>query len=279
MQDDAEDMRMFRESPFDLLLKYQPVFELIARRFACNGYYPFGHCEEIVQHVNERFFSRIEKIREQFDGRVLVRTYFSAICRKIIQEYIRCSGRRDELLADYVAEVSEPITGYSLDYVIVEEFRRLDRVMTLFGSKRNKLWLLMKLLYRIRVEFSDFSEVNPGAAEIIGDDLLNRFNEDADMKDREIFQLVFPFFLRFEVRLTHYDSLRKWYRLKVSDVISLMNGTPARAAYSQDTLQILVEKYCDTVASGGYVPMAGISSECKEYPQSVKLRKLLRKTR
>jgi DNA-directed RNA polymerase specialized sigma24 family protein len=279
MQDDAEDLRMFRESPFDLLLKYQPVFELIARRYACNGYYPFGHSDEIVQHVNERVFSRIEKIREQFDGRVLVRTYLSAICRKIILEYIRCSGRRDELLAEYMAEVSEPYVGYSLDYVIVEEFRRLDRVMLLFGSKRYKLWLLMKLLYRIRVEPSDFNAVNPNAAALISRDLLTRFNEDADLKDREIFQLVFPFFLRFEVRLTHYDSLRKWYRLKVSDVVSLMNGKPARAAYSQDTLQILVEKYCDTVATGGYVPITGISSECVEYPQPGKLRKLLRKAR
>ncbi len=255
MQDDKEDVLLLRENPFELLLQYQPVFELIARRYACNGFYHFTQTDEVVQHVNEKVFTKIDQIREQFDGRVLVRTYLSAVCRKIVLEYIRKKGRREAFLAGYQVELEEPPAVYSLEYVIEEEFRRFDKVMLMFGSKRNKLWLLMKLLYRIGVDISDFERVDAGAAAMVTPEWISRFNEDSELKDREIYQLVFPFFLRFEVRLTHYDSLRKWFYLKVAHVINLMNGSPPRAAYAEDTLQILVEKYCDMVSLGGYIPL------------------------
>jgi DNA-directed RNA polymerase specialized sigma24 family protein len=261
-----------------LLLKYQQVFELIVRRYACCGYYHFGHCEEMLQHVNERVFTKIDRIVEQFDKKVLVRTYLSAICRKIIMEQVRSNRRRDKLLIEYmVAEEEPPPLVCPIDYVIVEEFRRLDRVLLLFGEKKSKLWLLLKLQFRVHVDLKDFQALNENAAETITDDLLRALNDNLYLKDREIYQLVFPFFLRFEQRLSHPDSLRKWYSLKLAEVITLMNGIPARAAYTEDTLQILIEKYCDLVASGDYSPVSPEeqtkSQRCNGYKMLKKVRK------
>lgn len=256
MQKDEADLKLFYTNPFELLLRYQQVFELIARRYACNGYYPFSHCEEIVQHVNEKVFTRIERIVNQFDGRVMVRTYLSAICRNIIMEYVRGLKRRQVLLTEYLMNCDEqPLIPYPVNYVIVEECRRLDRVMIMLGAKRYKLWLMMKLLYRIRVHYDDFAAVNVRAAKSITGEILVRLNENVDMRDRDIYEIVFHFFLKFESHLSHPDTLRKWFNLKTSEIIALMNGTPSRAAYCEDTLQLLVEKYFDLVGSGEYVPM------------------------
>jgi hypothetical protein len=277
MQADKEDIQLLFERPFDLILKYQQVFLLIARKYACSGYYHFSHSEEIVQHVNERIFTKIDRIRDQFDGRVLVRTYLSAICRKIIMEYLRSAGRREVLLNEYhMVEDVQPCC-YPLEFVIIEEFRRLDRIMVLFGPKRDKLWLMMKLLYRIRISFEDFAAVNPRAATMVCEDLLHRLNHDAYLKDRDIYQLVFPFFQCFEARMQRPDSLRKWFNMKISDIIKLMNGTPARASYAEDTIQILVEKYCDMVESGVYAPLGRQSIGKKERIHGYRILKSIRK--
>lgn len=278
MHDEQAELALMYSNPFELLLRYQQVFELIVRRYACCGYYPFHHCDEMLQHVNERIFTKIDRIVEQFDKKVLVRTYLSAICRKIIMEQVRSDRRRDQLLTEFmVAEVEPAPVVCPIDYVIVEEFRRLDRILLLFGDKRSKLWLLLKLQFRVQVDRSDFSAIDPMAADAVTDDMIRALNDNLYLKDREIYQLVYPFFVRFENRLSHPDSLRKWYNMKLDEVIALMNGIPARAAYTSDTLQILVEKYCDMYSSGEYKPLTLEDQTKAERSNGYKLLKMLRK--
>lgn len=250
MQDDDADRMLLRKQPQELLIKYQPIFSTIVRKYAQSGYYPFEECEEMLQHLNGLLLSRIDTIFSYYDGRVLVKTYLSVICHNALKEYIRCRHRRNILLQKHLATEPQVCYPEEINIIIREECKRLDKVMLLMGEQKNKLWLMMKLLYRIRVEWEDLLAVNPKARAIITEDEMNRFNSDAFLKDKDIYRIIFPLVNRSDGRTTHPDTLRKWFDARCREVVALMNGSPARAAYSSDTLQYLMEKYCALVDEG-----------------------------
>lgn len=255
MQEDREDVLLLKKRPFELFLKYQPVFRMIVRKYACSGYFLFEECDEVLQHLNERLFSRADKIAHQFDHRSLVRTYLSAICRNIIAEQIRSSRRRMEMFCGKMAMEAVGQMPYHANFVFKDEFKRLDNVMLMFGDKRHKLWLMMKLVFRIQVTMEDFRAVIPGIEKMVSQQWIDDINGDVYLRDKQIYKLLFPLLKTVEKRLSHPDTLRKWFNLKTADLIALMNGYPVRAAYAEDTLQILVEKYCDMAETGEYMPV------------------------
>lgn len=257
---------LLRNHPFQLLLNYQNVFRIITRKYARSGYFSFEECDEIMQHINEKLFSRIEIIMEQYDGRVLVRTYLSAICRNIIKEYVRKVRRRKRLLIENVVMEQEYYFPGNMEMLFREECRRLDRVMILLGKNKAKMWLLMKLTFRIKIELNDFLSVSDFASEAIGEDIIYRLNTDLSLKDKDLYLLAFPLFQQTESRISNPDTLRKWFRQKLTEVIALMNGMPQRAYYTEETMQILVEKYCSMTETGAYSPL----SDCRYSQAEIK---------
>lgn len=255
MQDDQLDVLLLRNSPYDLLLKYQPLFELIARKYARAGYFPFEDCQEMVQTINERFCLHIGKITRQFSGQVLVKTYLSAICQNVIKEYIRSLRRRDELMRCHMVCEPEYQVPLYARLVIMDEFSRFDKILILMGHKRHKLLLLMKLLYRIKVDRNDLEAYRSDAMDYISEEVLHQFNTDPKLKDKDMYAMIFPLFATGEGKVSHPDTLRKWFNYKSAEVIRLLNGNPPRAAYCIDTLQILVERYYTEVFAGNYVPV------------------------
>jgi DNA-directed RNA polymerase specialized sigma24 family protein len=256
MQEDQKDVLLMKSDPKKLLLKYQTVFELIIRRYSRFGYYPYQDCNEVLQHLNVRLFAKVHTIMSRFDGRVLVRTYLSAICRNFIREYVRNLRKRNILQGKYYAmEPSCYLPYHNADLLIREECERLDKVMFLLGSKREKLWLLMKLIYRIRVSEQELVSLNPQAFTLISQVDLYTLNHNLKLKDKDIYMTIFPIFQNLGYGISHPDTLRKWFKQRTREVIMLMNGAPPRSAYTEDTLQILVEKYCAMSENGLYVPL------------------------
>ena len=252
MQDDQLDVLLLKNSPYDLLLKYQPLFEMISRKYALAGYFPLEDCMEMVQIVNERFCLHIGKITRQFSGQVLVKTYLSAICRNVIKEYIRSLRRRDELLRCHmVCEPEYQVPVYAR-LIMIDEFSRFDKILMLMGLKRYKLLLMMKLLYRIRVDRTDLEAYRKDAMDYISDEIINQFNTNPRLKDKDVYAMIFPLFATGEGKVSHPDTLRKWFNYKSSEIIRLLNGNPPRAAYCFDTLQILVERYFTEISAGHY---------------------------
>lgn len=255
MQDDQAEVLLLATQPYELLIRYQPVFEMITRKFARNGYYPFGDCSEMLQLVNEKICMHIWRISGRFDGRVLVRTYLSAICRNIIREHIRSSRHRVDLLRQNVAGESCFQLPVYAGIIFREEFKRLDKILFLMGPSRNKMLLTMKVVYRIPVSMGDFLAFDPEARDFVSESMIEILNRDAGLKDKDVYRLIMPLFSRGENQISHPDTIRKWFNYKTMDIIRLMNGSPPRASYAYDTLQILVEKYFASVSSGEYVPL------------------------
>ncbi|MFO7723050.1 MAG: hypothetical protein R6V49_07500 [Bacteroidales bacterium] len=276
MQEDQKDVMLMKSDPKKLLLKYQSVFELIIRRYSRFGYYPYQDCNEVLQHINLRLFSRVNTIMSRFDGRVLVRTYLTAICRNSIREYIRNLRKRNMLQGRYYAmEPSCCLPYQNTELLIKEEFERFDKVMFLLGGRREKLWLLMKLVFRIRVSEQELQKINPDAFSRISQVDLYTLNHNMKLKDKDIYVIIFPVFRDLGGSISHPDTLRKWFNQRIREVILLMNGSPPRSAYTIDTLQILVEKYCAMCESGMYVPLVmGIPPPDQDYHR--KIRKMLR---
>lgn len=255
MRENKTDLYWMKNDPEKLLIKYQPLFKLISRKYAGDGYYSISDSNEILQLINEKMFTNINKIIDQFDGRVLVRTYLSSICRNIILEYTRSTKRRNELLQKYfVADSAKCEYSPTPVIYIKDEFRRFNIILNLFGSKKNKLILLMKLIYRIKVDRVDFLLFNKEVSKVITNEQIDAFNSDISLKDKDIYRI-----LAFNIELAtrkrcHPDTLRKWFNHKTTEIITLMNGYPPRAAYAEDTLQILVEKYYDMINTGQIAP-------------------------
>jgi hypothetical protein len=57
----------------------------------------------------------------------------------------------------------------------------------------------------------------------------------------------------------HPDTMRKWVKAKMHELVEMLNGNPRRAYYNEETLQILVEKYYVEQAEllKGQEPVAG----------------------
>jgi DNA-directed RNA polymerase specialized sigma24 family protein len=256
MQENQKDELLLKSDPRELLLKYQSVFELIIRRYSRFGYYPYHDCSEVLQHLNVRLYSKINTIITRFDGRVLVRTYLSAICRNFIREYVRSIRKRNMLQGSYlVMEPSCYLPYQNAEIMIREECERFDKVMFLMGEKREKLWLLMRLIYRIKVSERELLVFNPAAFNRISQVDFYILNNSTRLKDKDIYAGILPVFQTPGNEPTHPDTLRKWFNQRIKEVILLMNGSPARSAYTEDTLQILVEKYCAMQESGSYNPL------------------------
>ncbi len=260
MQDDELDLLLLKTKPYDLLIRHQTLFSLITRKYARAGYFPFQDCNEMLQVVNEKFCLHIGRIASQYNGQVLVRTYLSAICRNIIKEYLRSMRRRSLLLRDHmVCEPDFQVPLYAR-LVILDEFNRLDKIMILMGHKKHKVMLMLKLLYRIKIGWSDLLSYREDARDYISEEVMDRLNCDPNLKDKDIYTLIFPLFATGEGKISHPDTLRKWFNYKTCELIRLLNGSPPRAAYCSDTLQILLEKYCLQVSEGNYIPLYFVKS-------------------
>jgi len=279
MQEDQKDVMLMKSDPKKLLLKYQSVFELIIRRYSRFGYYPYQDCNEVLQYINLRLFTRVNAIIDRFDGRVLVRTYLTAICRNSIREYVRNLRKRHILQGRYYA--MEPLCSHpylNAELLIREECERFDKVMFLLGGRREKLWLLMKLVFRIRVTEHELQLINPVAFSLISHVDFYQLNHNMKLKDKDVYILIFPVFRNLGGSISHPDTLRKWFNQRIREVILLMNGAPARSAYTIDTLQILVEKYCAMVETGLYVPLV-MGNPPPDHEYHRKIRKMIRSGR
>lgn len=240
-----QDIRLLKENPAQFLVKYQEVIFIIVRAFIKSRTLRESEYDDVVQYVNERLWTRLQRIRETYNGQSLLRTYISVVIRNMVIEHQKEHQLHivEEPLEYYETQSSKP-ADQMVRMVIRQELERLDKIMKTFHSSRNKFEFCLKVAYRIPVSYEDYLQVTAGLPPHEQQRLWSKFNINALIVEKDQYRRLSELFNTLEDQNTRTrDSIRKWVRYRLDMVIQLMNGTPRNAHYNDETMQILFERY------------------------------------
>lgn len=240
MDRNESDIRLLREDPGKILIRYQPIIRVIVKNLAFHGYLPKRDINDLIQEVNRKLIERLPRIRDQYNGKSQFRTYFSVVIRNLCLEEFR----KARLVAEPLAEIYEHTDFESStdQLTIRQEYERLHRAIRLFGREERGLWMVLRCFSDLPVtpdELSGF-ELDPGA-EIRGR-LATMVNDTIQMQKREKMEALSAVFNELERKPRTADALRKWTSSRLDELVVLMNGKPPRSAYTVEILCILLEK-------------------------------------
>jgi RNA polymerase sigma factor (sigma-70 family) len=234
------DIRLLRENPGKLLVRYQPVIRIIVKNLAFQGYLPKRDISDLIQDVNRKLVERLPRIREKYNHKSLFKTYFSVVIRNLCLEEFR----KVRMVAEPHAEIYEQTaTESSTDQLIIrEEYQRLHRALRLFGRERQSIWIVLRCFADLPVYPEDFpgSDVGPDPGLRIR--LAEQVNAADQLQKREKMDALSAVFNQLEKKARTPDALRKWSESRLDELLALMNGNPPTSAYTLEILYILLEK-------------------------------------
>ena len=237
------DFSLLQRDPKGLVLKYQGMIETIVWKFVRSGMFSGDFTSDVVQTVNAELLERIHRIQANYNGSTLVRTYVSAVIRNICLK-LRKQGMYgnpgDPPVTEKLLTPVDMIDRYSLGVA-----RRTYRtIMQQFGGDIPKLVICLKLRYQMTLERKEILRWYPGCSPVVISQLMGLFGaQPLHMTDKDAYAFVTPIFNAAEKRNNTPDALRKWTASKILEILKLLNGSIAQAAFDEESLRILVEDY------------------------------------
>ena len=161
-----------------------------------------------------------------------------------------CIERSRELKTNLLEEPYEFIDSYASGdssqvsrIAINQELERLEKVMTMYHQQRKKLEFCLKVLYRIPITEDDIIDLCIDLPETETNAMIKLFYDSGVEYSKQVYKPLTVFFNHIEHKENIPDALRKWLKLRIDGMISLMNGNPRRAWYNEESFQILMERY------------------------------------
>jgi len=245
MDPNSLEIELLMHNPAALLLNYQQVIGVIVQVYLRSGFFKDESKDEVVQYVNDQLLSRIDIIREQYNGRALLRTYLSAVIRNICAELLRERQRNS-----FIEYFEEPVESASYEtdqlsrIVIKQELIRLETILMLFGPLQGRLEVCLRALYRLPLAKSDFLCCCKNPDDKAVNEAIKYLIQPVPLMEKEVFVCLNQVFNYEKGKTIQPDALRKWVKARTRELIVLLNGDPKRSNYNEETLQILLEKYC-----------------------------------
>jgi RNA polymerase sigma factor (sigma-70 family) len=248
MEDSANsaDIALLRTDPHELLVRYQPIIRLIVRSYVRTRMFLPSEFDDIVQHLNKELLEKLPRIREQYNGMSLFRTYFANIVRHAcLSLHTKRRSRPSFLELERTAELMEP--GSPENKLLIEhDIHVFHAIMEQFHSEKAKLLLCLKLMYRIPIARLDIMNWWPGCPERDIDAFLVAVSQEGGeaVTHKDVFSLFQPLVNGAETNHTTADSIRHWADVRITLILHLLNGNPPNSAHNRETLGILFEDYC-----------------------------------
>lgn len=240
MPENEIDIKLLREDPRELLLRYQPLIRLIVRSLAYQGYLPKRDIPDLVQDVNRKLVERLPRIREQYNYKSRFKTYFSVVVRNLCMEEFR----KLRLITEPHPEIYEHTTSENASdaLLIRQEFERLQRAVRLFYRDERAIWLTLRVLADIDISAADLEgfDKDPGTA--VRRQFARQLNATFRKSRKEKFAAISRALLQLDERDRTPDAIRKWFTSRLEEILELMNGHPPRSSYTLEILLILIEK-------------------------------------
>lgn len=243
MINNQKEIELLKSDPNTLIIKYQEIISIIVQKFIKSGSINQYDREEFIQVINERLLTSLEKIKDQYKGISLLKTYFSTIIRNICLEEINKRKRYN------FSELEEGNFSNLLDDTLDEssylnnEFGRLNKILIMYNKKAAKLSFCLKVIYRLKVRITDFTKYCLKFKVKDVKKLIESVDPVKIIPEFELYKILIPYINKCDNKINEPDTLRRWLKRKIDEIIELMNGNPKRANYDKETLQILAEKY------------------------------------
>lgn len=244
-----KEVEWLHQNPERLLAHYQFIIEATVARFITRGFITPEEKDEWIQEINLQLWEKkLTRIKEQYNGTVLLRTYFSKIVYNTCLEITRQQQRQPRILSDevLVASSSADLDAYQR-MAIRDELRRFEGFLRGLTDRRYKSELCLKLFARLILIHADIQWYEaPKTREAIEQIKTHFFQTYDHLSDKEVYQIIINLFNLVEDRQTDADSLRKWVNSLVDKMIALLNGTPPVAAYDRDAVKALLRVYYES---------------------------------
>jgi hypothetical protein len=236
-----KDIELLKNNPHQLILELQGLLDIIINQFIRSGKFNFTEHDEIKQQINEELLNRISKIQNQFQGKSLLRTYISVVIRNICNEIIRKRGNTN--FVSYEEIIINKTSNETMNSLLFEEeMDRLKKALGFYYKQKSKLILCLKLKFKMPFEFIDFRNVIKDITQTEFEIFIHNINPYLNCPDIVIFAALTDIFNKYENKIIMPDTLRKWIKLKINELIDILNGSPPASKYDEETLQILFEK-------------------------------------
>ena len=145
----TRETEWLHQEPDKLLTHYQFIVEATVARFISRGFFRAEEKMEVVQEINvELLEKKMARMREQYNGSVYLRTYFSRIIYNSCLEIARGRKRQPqilstELLAEETSAQLSPIEALA----IRDEMHRLEALL-----KGRRQYYKLKLCFKLWVQ-------------------------------------------------------------------------------------------------------------------------------
>lgn len=199
--------------------------------------------EEYVQFIIDEFLTRLKSIRRQYNSSALLKTYCAAIFRNLCKDRIRLSKRGGEFRM--LRETDLISYGYASplnELAIKQEVEIFGKIFSLFARKRTKAQLFIKAYLRIEIEQGDLMAYCPGVRPLEAKRWVERISLCSEVYDNELYVVLSQLSLRVEGKVRSSDSVRKWIRARLNDLVDLMNKS-RDTLHNEETIQLLAERY------------------------------------
>lgn len=240
----AADIALLHSRPKELIVRYQETIRIILKTYIRSGMFPPGELDDLVQQVNRELLEKLPKIRSQYNGSALFRTYFSSIVRNICLN-LYDTRRRIPVRVPIGEHVPAPETDGPESRILLEDdILAFRAILKQYHNDRPKLLVCLKLACEIPLTRMDILEWWPGCPEEDIDVLLSETDgATRPLSERDRFKLFRPVLNRAERNESSADSIRRWTHLRIQEILHLLNGSPPTSRHTRKTLGILLEDF------------------------------------
>ena len=237
------DERLLAEEPDALIAKYQEIIKIIVKKFIASKMFHAADFEDIVQTVNEDIVKKIGAIQRNYNGKALLKTYFSAIVRNSCLKIYQKQCREMKMLSFEEGDSAEE--GTVTNQLEIEyDLKRLERILGYYAKKLGRLLLCAKLYFQIPIERRDILHCFSGCSEEDITMLHGQFGFHQERRTlKQVYHIITPILNKYEGKSNTEDAVRRWTEDKFAEIIRLLNAVPHCSTYDKETLQILFEKY------------------------------------
>ncbi len=246
MEDHANDVdiALLKDDPSALILRHQVTIRIIVKRFIESGMFQPSEFDDVVQHVNAKLLEKLPRIRAQYNGLSLFRTYISSIIRHECLD-LHASRESDIHTERLLADPPNPESANPDNRLLIEHDVKVFRaIIRQFHDEMPKLLVCLKLVYRIPIEPKDILAWWPGCPEPDRSAFLNAISEGGkSLPARERFALLRPIANGADNSHSSADSVRHWTDDRIHVILRLLNGSPPTSSHTPETLGILLEDF------------------------------------
>ena len=243
MTENDKDVELLRIDPRQLIVKYQIMVEIIAKKYVASGMFVASELDDVVQCINESLLTKLPAVQRHYNGTALLKTYLSSIIRNICLKLYHNNMRavKTVQLDESIHADPEKLTD---THLIDHAVSRFLVIIDLYHVQKPRLLFCLKLYFRLPITSQDIRSLYPQCSSSELGRLLGQFHGNYErMNEYEIYEAVTPIMNKYEGKSNSADALRKWTLSKIQEIIRILNGKPPRFNFDKETLQILIEDY------------------------------------